>query len=101
PMKGLAAQELLSDLALELDAVRAMLRHGLPSFESPAQRSIPACPTVRPKGPTPTSGENCSATHKRVMRLVLLDLRSEMPSLVGTKQPGRRKPTASPSRCMY
>jgi hypothetical protein len=36
PMKGLAGQELLSDLALQLDAVRAVHGHGLPSFESPA-----------------------------------------------------------------
>ena len=57
PMKGLAGQELLSHLALELDAVRTMLGHGLPSFESPAQGSIPACPTVRPRGPTPGTDE--------------------------------------------
>jgi hypothetical protein len=53
PMKGLAGQEFLSDLALELDAVRAVLGQGLPSFESPARWSIPVGPTVRPKGPTP------------------------------------------------
>jgi hypothetical protein len=42
-----------SDLALELDAVRAVLGHGLPSFESPALRSILSHPIVRTKGPTP------------------------------------------------
>jgi hypothetical protein len=35
-MKGLAGQELLSDLPLKLDAVRAVPGHGLPPFESPA-----------------------------------------------------------------
>jgi hypothetical protein len=35
-MKGLAGQKLLSDLPLEFDAVRAVLGHWLPSFESPA-----------------------------------------------------------------
>src|SRR3984885_3061140 len=38
---------------LGADAVRAVLGHGLPSFESPARWSILAGPTVRPKGPTP------------------------------------------------
>jgi hypothetical protein len=56
PMKGLASQKLLNNLALELNAVRAVLGHGLPSFESPARRSILSCPIVRPKGPTPASG---------------------------------------------
>jgi hypothetical protein len=54
PMQGLAGQKLLSYLALELDAVRAVL--GLPSFESPARWSILECQTVRLKGPTPLSG---------------------------------------------
>jgi len=58
PVKGLAAQEFLNDLALELDAVRAVLGHGLPSFESPARRSIPARPSVPPEGPTPNRGSN-------------------------------------------
>ena len=40
PVKGFAGQELLSDLALELDAVCAVLGRGLPSFESPARPSI-------------------------------------------------------------
>ncbi|HTW90075.1 MAG TPA: hypothetical protein VMD75_18930, partial [Candidatus Binataceae bacterium] len=44
------------DLALELDAVRAVLGHGLSSFESPVRGSIPDRPTVRPKGPTPVRG---------------------------------------------
>ena len=43
----------LSDLALELDAMGAVLGHGLSSFESPARWSILAGPTVRPRGPTP------------------------------------------------
>src|SRR5271170_7547907 len=64
PVKGLAGQELLSDLALELDAVRAVLRHGLPSFESPARRSILSRPTVRPEGPTPIRGQNCTPIDK-------------------------------------
>src|SRR5271155_2257281 len=56
PVKGLAGQKLLSDLALKLDAVRAVLGHGLPSFESPARRSILSRQLVRPKGPTPSGG---------------------------------------------
>jgi hypothetical protein len=51
PMQGLAGQEFLSNLALEFDAVRAVLGHGLPAFESPARWSILAGPTVRPRGP--------------------------------------------------
>ena len=35
PMQGLAGQEFLSDLALEFNSVRAVLSHGLPSFEKP------------------------------------------------------------------
>jgi hypothetical protein len=50
-MQGLAGQEFLNDLALEFDAVRAVLSHGLPAFESPARWSILAGPTVRPRGP--------------------------------------------------
>src|SRR5271169_4951807 len=57
PVKGLAGQELLSDLALELDALRAVLGHGLPSFESPARRSILSRPTVRREGSTPSVWE--------------------------------------------
>src|SRR5271166_5401847 len=49
----LAGQELLRNLTFELNAVRAVLGHELPSFESPARRSIHERPTVRPKGPTP------------------------------------------------
>jgi hypothetical protein len=40
PVKGFAAQELLSDLALELDAVCAVLGRGLPSFESRLDRQF-------------------------------------------------------------
>jgi hypothetical protein len=60
PVKSLTGQELLSDLALELDAVRAVFGHGLPSFESPARRSIPSRPIVRPRGPTPIRGQFCA-----------------------------------------
>jgi hypothetical protein len=42
-------------LALKLDAMRVVPRHRLPSFEGPARRSILISPTVRPKGPTPSS----------------------------------------------
>jgi len=35
PMQRLAGEKLLCDLALELDAMRAVLGHGLPSCESP------------------------------------------------------------------
>jgi hypothetical protein len=35
PMKGLASQKLVSNLTLELDAVRAVLGHWPSSFESP------------------------------------------------------------------
>ena len=51
PMKGLAAKKLLSDLALEFDAVCAVLGHRLSSFESPASRSIHCCRLSRPRGP--------------------------------------------------
>ena len=51
----LAAQEFLSDLSLELNAVGSVLCHGLLSFESPASRSIHSRPPVRLKGPTPAS----------------------------------------------
>jgi hypothetical protein len=35
-MERLAGKKLLTHLALELDAMRTMSGHGLPSFESPA-----------------------------------------------------------------
>jgi hypothetical protein len=35
PMEHLAGEKLLSDLALEFDAVGTMSDHGLPSFDSP------------------------------------------------------------------
>jgi len=35
-VQGLAGEKLLCDLTLELDAVNAVLGHGLSSFESPA-----------------------------------------------------------------
>src|ERR1700722_18920129 len=66
PIQGLAGQELLSHLALEFDAVRAVLGHGLPSFESPARWSILAGPTVRPKGPTPNPGSNLGGNRQPV-----------------------------------
>jgi hypothetical protein len=45
PVKRLAGQELLSDLALELDAVGAVLGHGLPFFRKPG-------PTVNSLSPS-------------------------------------------------
>ena len=63
PMQGLAGQKFLSDLALEFDAVRAVLGHGLPSFESPARWSILAGPTVRLRGPTPSGGHFSTPDH--------------------------------------
>jgi hypothetical protein len=49
-MQGLAGQKFLRDLALELDAVRAVLGHGLPSFESPVPRSMALSPACPPQG---------------------------------------------------
>jgi hypothetical protein len=65
PMQGLAGQEFLNDLALEFDAVRAVLGHGLRAFESPARWSILAAPTVRPTGPLQVQGELWNALTKR------------------------------------
>jgi hypothetical protein len=48
-----ASQELLSDLALELNAVRAVLGHGLPSFESPAPRQSPLARLSAQRDPAP------------------------------------------------
>lgn len=55
-VERLAGQELLSNLTLEFDAVGSVSRHELSSFESPAPRSIPFNPPVRPQGPTPLAG---------------------------------------------
>ena len=57
PMQGLAGQEFLSDLVLELDAMRAVLGDRLPSFESPVRWSILVSPTVLPQGPTPIAAQ--------------------------------------------
>src|SRR5208337_1450359 len=46
-----------NDLTLELDAVRAVLGHGLPSFESPARRSILSQPDCPPQGAHSTPPE--------------------------------------------
>ena len=59
-VKRLASQKLLCDLTFELKAVRAMLGHGLSSFESPAYRSIVKPAPVRPEGPTPPRGAFCA-----------------------------------------
>jgi hypothetical protein len=57
PMERLARETLLSHPALELDAVRTMPGHGLPSFESPAWSSNLRLRPVRPEGSTPLGGE--------------------------------------------
>src|SRR5271156_5584949 len=90
PVKGLAGQKLLSDLALELDAVRAVLGHGLPSFESPARRSIPIRPIVRPKGPTPVLG--------RLLRMFRENLRALIVASVGIARHGLVRGRASRSQ---
>src|SRR6476469_8363103 len=59
-VKRLATQKLLSDLALKLNAVGSVSRHGLFS-KSPATRSIQLCLPVRHQGPTPDPGQNRSA----------------------------------------
>ena len=64
-MQGLAGQEFLSDLVLELDAMRAVLGHGLPSFQSPVRWSILVSPTVLPQGPTPIAAS--------VLTLIVVD----------------------------
>ena len=53
PVEGLAGQELLSDLAFKLNAVRAVPSHGLPS--SKARPHGPECP---PQGATPIGGQS-------------------------------------------
>ena len=55
-VEGLADEIFLNDLALERDAVGAVLCHGRRSFECPAHRSNHFNPTVRPQGPTPHRG---------------------------------------------
>ena len=52
-VERLASQILLNDLALERDAVGAVLCHGRRSFECPTHRSNHFNPIVRPQGPTP------------------------------------------------
>jgi hypothetical protein len=52
-MQRLSTREFLGDLAPELDAAGLVFRHGLPSFESPAPRSIHRRRPVRPQGATP------------------------------------------------
>jgi hypothetical protein len=56
-MQGLAAEILLRNLPLELDAVGSVLCHGPSSSESPAARSITENHPVRPEGPTPIEGQ--------------------------------------------
>jgi hypothetical protein len=101
PMKGLAGQEFLSDLALELDAVRAVLGHGLPSFESPARRSIPSRPIVRPEGPTPIRGVKIARRNTvqppRESRLRISRLRSPLARAVTSPAPGIRRKTRGPA----
>lgn len=52
-MEGLATQELLCHLPLELDAVGSALGHGPRSFESPVPRSILVRQYVQVQGATP------------------------------------------------
>jgi hypothetical protein len=47
-VERLAGKIILHHLTLELDAVCAMSNHGLPSFESPADRSMPFHQSVHP-----------------------------------------------------
>jgi hypothetical protein len=60
-MQRLASQVFLDHLTLELDAVGAVSCHELASFRSPAPRSIPQFFLVRPKGPIPNRGHNCTS----------------------------------------
>jgi hypothetical protein len=57
PMERLAGEKLLSNLALELDAVGTMPGHGLPSFESPAYGQILTFDLSGPRGPLQSSDE--------------------------------------------
>ena len=52
PMKGLAGQEFLSNLALEFDAVRAVLGPWASILRKPGSMFNSCWSTVRPKGPT-------------------------------------------------
>src|SRR4051812_22031889 len=56
-VERLARYVIVRHLALELDAVCAVSGHGLPSFESPAHRSIAAVQPVHPQGRTPIRGQ--------------------------------------------
>ena len=53
PMKGLAGEELLRNLTLELDAVGAVLGHGFHPLKARHTRSIPCASPVRARGRTP------------------------------------------------
>jgi len=50
-MERLSGEKLLGDLALELDAVGAVLGHGLSSFESPARGQSLSSSLSGPRGP--------------------------------------------------
>ena len=60
---GSRRPEFLSDLALEFDAVRAVLGYGLPSFESPGSM-VNSCWSKRPaQGATPEAPRRRRAPH--------------------------------------
>jgi len=64
-MERLAGQVILYHLPFELDAVGAASGHVLPSFESPALRSIVRRHTVRLKGSAPNGYRICSGLRYR------------------------------------
>lgn len=60
PMKRLPSQKFLRDLALKLNAMCAVLGHGLPSSESPTWGSIAKLIHVRIQGLTPQLSQSCT-----------------------------------------
>ena len=69
PMQGLAGQELLRDLALELDAVGAVLGHGLSSFESPAEGQFLLAQLSAPRGPLQSASKIDPMLERRATHL--------------------------------
>src|SRR5580704_3516499 len=63
-MQRLTCDELFSDLTLERDAVRSMLRHGFHPPEARQRWSIPFPQSVHPQGRTPKRGPFSTPKHR-------------------------------------
>jgi hypothetical protein len=81
-MERVAGAKLLRDLAFEFDAVRAVLGHGLPSFESPTWGSIRQCRPVRHEKPTPNPESNLGGNQQPVISRPASTPRSASKSLI-------------------